>query len=84
MAGEKRTIPLRMWRMAKADDGWGMLVWFDPSKERVELRALTGAEELNYLDSLVSVSASGSDRVELSAGESGITAPGDSLELFPQ
>ena len=43
--------------MARAADRLGMLVWFDPTKERVSLEVLTEGEKLSNLDSVDSVSA---------------------------
>jgi len=47
---------LREWRLCEAQAG-GVLVWFDPMLEAVELRDLTFEEKALILDSVSSVSA---------------------------
>jgi len=49
---------IRNWRIARAEDGRGLLVWFDPLLEDVTVRALTGPERARRLTEVVSVSAS--------------------------
>jgi len=45
------------WRCCAAEDGRGLLVYFDPYLEDVSIRALTGPERADRLTSRVSVSA---------------------------
>jgi len=49
---------IRSWRIARAEDGRGLLVWFDPLLEDVSIRSLTGPERAARLTEPVSVSAS--------------------------
>ncbi len=45
------------WRVCEAQDGRGLLVYFDPYLEDVSIRCLTGPERADRLTRLVSVSA---------------------------
>jgi len=45
------------WRIARAADGRGLLCWFDPLLEDVEIRHLTAPERADRLTSMGSVSA---------------------------
>jgi len=57
---------IRNWRIARAEDGRGLLVWFDPLLEDVTIRTLTGPERAHRLTEQVSVSASGpTDQVDM-------------------
>ena len=49
--------PIREWRVRAAEDTVGLLVWFDPFTERLELRDLREDELIDTLDKLGSVSA---------------------------
>ncbi len=46
------------WRMCSAQDGRGLLVYFDPFLEDVSIRLLTAPERADRLTSPLSVSAS--------------------------
>jgi len=48
---------IRSWRIARAEDGRGLLVWFDPMLEDVSVRTLTGPERAHRLTEYGSVSA---------------------------
>jgi len=48
---------IRSWRIARAEDGRGLLVWFDPLLEDVSIRSLTGPERANRLTEYGSVRA---------------------------
>ena len=48
--------PIAGWRVMKAFDQEGLLVWFDPTSERLSLRDLTEAEKADMLDRSGSVS----------------------------
>jgi len=48
---------IRSWRIARAEDGRGLLVWFDPLLEDVSIRALTAPERADRLTSMGSVRA---------------------------
>jgi len=58
-------LKVSSWRVCAAEDGRGLLVYFDPFLEDVEIRHLTGPERADRLTSPVSVSASGFDVPEL-------------------
>ena len=45
------------WRVCEAQDGRGLLVYFDPFFEDVSIRTLTGPERARRLDKSSSVSA---------------------------
>ncbi len=45
------------WRIFDAPGGKGLAMWFDPSRERPQLRGLTEEERHQYLDTCFSVSA---------------------------
>jgi len=49
---------IRGWRIARAEDGRGLLVWFDPLLEDVSIRSLTAPERAARLTEPLSVSAS--------------------------
>ena len=53
------------WRVCAAADGRGLLVYFDPYLEDVEIRHLTASERADRLTSPLSVSASGFDDPDL-------------------
>ncbi len=53
------------WRVAAAQDGRGLLVYFDPFLEDVSIRSLTAPERADRLTSPLSVSASGFDAPQL-------------------
>jgi len=48
---------IRNWRIARAEDGRGLLVWFDPLLEDVTIRPLTAPERACRLTESLSVSA---------------------------
>ena len=48
---------VRSWRISEAQDGRGLMVYFDPYLEDVSIRALTGPERARRFDKSVSVSA---------------------------
>ena len=58
-------IKVRGWRLCRAEDSQGMLMWFDPFHEQPLLRALTRDEKSVRLDEHGSVS--GLDEDEVSA-----------------
>ena len=69
-----KRLEIRNWRVSSGDPS-GLVVWFDPRTERVRLYSLTEEEQLEYLDSCVSVSA-------LSEGEGGDSDKGQQLVLL--
>ena len=50
------TVP-SSWRVIRAQDGRGLLVYFDPYLEDVDVRQLTGPERADRLTRMGSVSA---------------------------
>ena len=70
--------PLRMWRCHMADDGIGIMVYFDPHIELLTLRDLTEDEKSTTLDKLSSVS--GLIRSDQAKIVDGCIAPGDPLQ----
>jgi len=46
---------IRSWRIARAEDGRGLLVWFDPLLEDVSIRSLTAPERADRLTCMGSV-----------------------------
>jgi len=53
------------WRVCGASDGRGLLVYFDPYLEDVNIRALTGPERADRLTSPLSLRADGRDETQL-------------------
>ena len=49
---------IRAWRVCQAQDGRGLLVYFDPYLEDVTIRHLTGPERADRLAGSLSLSAS--------------------------
>ena len=47
----------RSWRISEAEDGRGLLCYFDPFLEDVTIRHLTAPERASRLDKVASVSA---------------------------
>jgi len=43
---------IRGWRIARAEDERGLLVWFDPMLEDVSIRTLTAPERADRIDSV--------------------------------
>jgi len=58
-------MKVRSWRIARAEDGRGLLVYFDPLLEDVSLRSLTAPERAARLTEPLSVSAVGFDSSQL-------------------
>jgi len=56
------------WRMCAAQDGRGLLMYFDPYLEEPSIRALTGPERADRLTSPLSVSALPEPEPELDLG----------------
>ncbi len=50
-------MKVQNWRVFNAPGGEGLAMWFDPSRERPQLRGLTEEERRQYLDTSFSVSA---------------------------
>ena len=74
-------IEIACWRIGAAQgDPPGLLLWFDPLRERPELRELTGEEESALLDS--SVSVSGLDEDEAVVALAPIDPSSDQFSLF--
>ncbi len=61
----KRFVIVSNWRCCSAQDGRGVLVYFDPYLEDVSIRALTGPERADRLTSPLSVSALDEDEAPL-------------------
>ncbi len=56
---------INSWRVCAAADGRGLLVYFDPYLEDLQLRLLTGPERADRLTSPLSVSGLDEDEVQL-------------------
>ena len=67
-------ITVRGWRLCRAEDSQGMLMWFDLLYEQPLLRALTGDEKAVRLDEYGSVSG-------LDEDEASVVPMGSQLQL---